>query len=219
MAVGYGMVDSAYTNVVAALVVSYVVLVVVTRNLLVPIIAILSIGSTICWVIAGVILCGYEFEFFAAILTVMIVGMSVDYAVHLTRGLLCSNCNANSAVLTVVSVRVADFYNEAPGATRYEKAQSALHGVGISVVGGAVTTAGAAIPLAASQHFIFFKEAGLFILFVAIFGVIFSFTLLIPLFMICGPEGETGDLAALFRRLRGKPATDASKASEDGSCA
>ena len=85
MAAMYGMADSAYSNVAAAVLASYVVLVIVTKNLLVPIIAILSIGSTICWVLAGIFLAGYEFEFFAAILTVMIVGMSVDYAVHLTR--------------------------------------------------------------------------------------------------------------------------------------
>ena len=54
---------------------------------------------------------GYKFDLIGAILLVMIVGMSVDYAAHLTH-----------------------FYNEA-GGTRYEKAQGALHGVGLSVVG------------------------------------------------------------------------------------
>ena len=40
----------------------------------------------------------------------------------------------------------ADFYNEM-GGTRYEKAQGALHGVGVSVIGGAVTTGGTALSL------------------------------------------------------------------------
>ena len=69
------------------------------------------------------------------ILIVMCVGLAVDYAVHFTH-----------------------FYNEAPG-NRYEKAQGALHGVGISVVGGAVTTAGAAIPLMAAPNTYSFHQA------------------------------------------------------------
>ena len=71
-------------------------------------------------------------------------------------------------------------------------------------MGGVVTTGGAAIPLCAAQHFIFFQEAGLFILFTAVFGLIFSMSFLMPLLMICGPEGKQGDLVAIYRRLCGK---------------
>ena len=47
----------------------------------------------------------------------------------------------------------------------------------------------------------------MFIFCVALFALIFSFFLLIPLFMVCGPEGETGDLVAIYRKFRGdKPA-------------
>ena len=70
----------------------------------------------------------------------MVVGMAVDYAVHFTH-----------------------FYNEATG-NRFEKAQGALHGVGISVVGGAVTTAGAALPLIFAPNFQFFHQANSLIL-------------------------------------------------------
>ena len=65
----------------------------------------------------------------------MCVGLAVDYAVHFTH-----------------------FYNEAPG-NRFEKAQGALHGVGVSVIGGAVTTAGAAIPMMISPNSQGFHEA------------------------------------------------------------
>ena len=73
----------------------------------------------------------------SAIIIVMCVGLAVDYAVHFTH-----------------------FYNEAPG-NRFEKAQGALHGVGVSVIGGAVTTAAAAIPLMTSPHQQSFYEASL----------------------------------------------------------
>ena len=71
----------------------------------------------------------------SAIIIVMCVGLAVDYAVHFTH-----------------------FYNEAPG-NRFEKAQGALHGVGVSVIGGAVTTAGAAIPMMISPNSQGFHEA------------------------------------------------------------
>ena len=49
----------------------------------------------------------------------------------------------------------------------------------------------------------------MFIFCVALFGLIFSLFLLIPLLMVCGPEGETGDVIAIYRKLRGtKPDKD-----------
>ena len=71
----------------------------------------------------------------SAIIIVMCVGLAVDPAVHFTH-----------------------FYNEATG-NRFEKTQAALHGVGVSVIGGAVTTAAAAIPLMTSPHAQSFYEA------------------------------------------------------------
>ena len=78
--------------------VAYVVLVLTTANLLVPLLALLSIASTIIWSLAVVFLAGYTFNANAAILSVMAVGLAVDYAVHITH-----------------------FYNEAAG-NRCEKA-------------------------------------------------------------------------------------------------
>jgi len=167
--------NNAIQNIGLALIVSYVVLVVTTMNLLVPFLAIFSIGSTIVWSLGTFFLWGYQFNANAAILSVMAVGLAVDYAVHIVH-----------------------FYNEASG-DRYEKTQDALHGVGISVIGGAVTTGGAAVPLLFAKNFVFFQMAGVFIFFTAVWGLIFSFFLLCPLLMVLGPTGEIGDLRAIFR--------------------
>ena len=67
------------------------------------------IGATVSWVLAATFSLGFKIDLYTGILVVMIVGMAVDYAVHFTH-----------------------FYNEAQG-NRYEKAQGALHGVGVSV--------------------------------------------------------------------------------------
>jgi len=180
----------AMMNIAIALVISYLVLVAVTRNVLVPGLAILSIGSTVTCTLATTLILGHKMDANAAILIVMATGMSVDYAVHL-----------------------AHFYNDMPG-TRYEKVRGALHGVGLSVCGGGLTTGGAAIPLCFAQHFQFFKMAGDFILSTAIFGIFFSFTMLMPLLVVAGPEGTQGDVDVIFEKLCGK--RKMSRTADDG---
>ena len=72
-----------------------------------------------------IIAAGMKDGMYENVFTILVVGMAIDYAVHL-----------------------AHFYIHAQGAdTRYDKARDALFGVGISVIGGAITTVGAGIPL------------------------------------------------------------------------
>lgn len=123
--------------------------------------------------------------------TILVVGMAIDYSVHL-----------------------AHFYNHAHG-TRYEKAREAMFGVGVSVLGGAITTIGAGIPLFMCVVMFFFTQ-GLFIFLTAISSLFFAFAFLMPLLMIAGPEGEQGDLTALWRRLRGRPRAAAGSSSRSG---
>ena len=52
----------------------------------------------------------------------------------------------------------------------------------------------------------------MFIFFVALFGLIFSFFLLVPLLMVCGPEGETGDVVAIYRKFCGRKPAQGDKA-------
>lgn len=171
---------SMVINIILALVVSYVMLVLTTGNLLVPLLGIVSIGGTILWTSAVNFLSGNKLDAYFAILVTLCVGLSVDYAVHLVH-----------------------FYNEA-GGSRYEKAQAAYHGVGISIVGGCVTTAGAAIPLMLAQHTMFFRMAGQFIIATAFFGLLFTFFMLGPMLMAFGPSGDTGDVRAIVAKLTGR---------------
>ena len=111
--------------------------------------------------------------------------MSIDYAVHLSH-----------------------FYNEARG-TRREKTTEAIHGVGLSVIGGAITTMGAGAPQFACV-ILFFRLNGCFIFLTSALSILFSFTMLLPLLFSFGPVGTQGSLAALCRRLcrcgrRGQP--------------
>ena len=102
-------------------------------------------------------------------------------------------------------MHLSHFYNDATG-TRYQRAQHAVHGVGVSVIGGAITTMGAGLPLFFTVA-IFFYTLGYFIFFVALASLFFSFVFLLPALMIAGPEGSQGDLRMLVRMCRGTQRT------------
>ena len=91
--------------------------------------------------------------------------------------------------------QIFDVYENVTGkeGQRYAKARDALHGVGLSVIGGALTTGGAAIPLMAAPNFLFFQQAGFFIFFTAFFGIIFSFAELPPFMKTLNLETNTHD--------------------------
>jgi len=166
--------EFAFSTVFICLGAAFCVLLLVTMNVVVSLLATCTVLVVIVTVIALVVLSGFKNGMYEAIFTIIVVGMSIDYAVHL-----------------------AHFFNEAVG-TRYEKAREALHGVGVSVIGGAITTMGAGVPLLFCVV-MFFNTQGNFVFFTALAAFGHSFLFLMPLFMICGPEGSQGDLTFLLR--------------------
>ena len=161
----------------------------------------------ICIVILGVIgvvmLMGARLGMYECLVMILSIGLAVDYDVHITH-----------------------FYNIAQG-SRKEKTIEAISGVGISILGGAATTMGAGLPLFFCAM-TFFKLCGWFIFFTSLISLVSSFGaqhshrpstssphtspllspprlpslsctgLLVPMMMIAGPEGSTGDLSVLF---------------------
>ena len=111
--------DFAASTVAICLFAAFVVLLFITMNVAVAVIATGTVFVVIMTVVALVVLAGFKNGMYEAIFTIICVGMSIDYAVHLSH-----------------------FYNNAVG-TRYEKTRDAIHGVGVSVIGGAITTMGA----------------------------------------------------------------------------
>ena len=139
-----------------ALTVAYFILFGFTGNFFVPAIAILSIGSTITWTLASVLLFGYKFDVVASILIVMVVGMSVDYAAHLVH-----------------------FYNEM-GGNRFEKVQGGC--TAWAFLSSVAPSRQPGRPSRCSSP-------------------CNSLVQLIPILMVCGPVGETGDVRAVVRRM------------------
>lgn len=139
--------------------------------------ATVTIVAVITCVLAAILLLGFAFGMFECIFIILTCGMAIDYAVHL-----------------------AHFYKHASG-TRVERATSALHGVGLSIIGGAITTMGAGAPQFMCV-ILFFRLNGTFIFLTSGLALLFSFFMMIPLLMIAGPEGQQGELC-FFRRSHG----------------
>ena len=96
---------------------------------------------------------------------IIVVGRAVDYTVHLMHS-----------------------YSEAGAPARYQKAQTALTEMGVSVVSGALTTMGAALPLLLAQ-FKFFTQFGNFIAIITFCSIAWAILYLMGLAMVCGPQG------------------------------
>ena len=107
----------------------------------------------------------------------MVVGLSVDYVVHL-----------------------AEAYRSSPESDRAGRVKSMLGSMGLSVASGALTTFGAASFMLGSKiHLVF--QFGVFvmsIISVSFLYALFGFTTFMAL---CGPEGDKGSLWVLWHRF------------------
>ena len=157
----------------AAVAFSFVVLLASTGNVHVSVFSTLVIGGILASVMAVMQFCEWEMGTAESIAVVILIGFSVDYVVHL----------GNHYTASVHLERVA-------------RMQEALGHIGISIMGGAVTTAG-------SAFFLFFAELNVLRKFGLIISVIIGYSLLFSLVFfpalcfIAGPEGKSGDLMTL----------------------
>ena len=108
----------------------------------------------------------------------MVVGLSVDYVVHL-----------------------AEAYRMSTAYRRHDKVKDMLQSMGLSVISGALTTIGAAVFMLFAQIQFFF-QFGIFI--ISTIGTSLTFSLLgFTTFMsLCGPQGETGSLMKAARECK-----------------
>jgi multidrug efflux pump subunit AcrB len=111
---------------------------------------------------------GWKISILESICMIVVVGMAVDYTVHLMHS-----------------------YNETSSPKRFEKAQIALTEMGVSVVSGAFTTVVAATPLLFAQ-FIFFQRFGSFIAMITAASILWAVVYLMTLAMTVGPELKPG---------------------------
>ena len=107
----------------------------------------------------------------------MVVGLSVDYVVHLAEAYRMSSSNR-----------------------RQDRVKDMLQSMGLSVVSGAITTLGAAIFMLFAQIQFFF-QFGIFIISTVGMSLVFSLLGFTAFMSLCGPQGDTGSLAKYLRKV------------------
>eukprot|EP00462_Mataza_sp_D1_P024935 CAMPEP_0175132088 /NCGR_PEP_ID=MMETSP0087-20121206/6891_1 /TAXON_ID=136419 /ORGANISM="Unknown Unknown, Strain D1" /LENGTH=1082 /DNA_ID=CAMNT_0016414425 /DNA_START=38 /DNA_END=3287 /DNA_ORIENTATION=+ len=170
----YYLLTSAVNGIFTSFGLMVVVLLVATRNWWVSLIAATSVAGVCLSVFLFMVMAGWEIGVLESICMVIVVGMSVDYSVHLVHA-----------------------YNHSPLNSRYEKARSALTEMGVSVLGGAITTFGASFFLFFSAMSFFF-QFGLFIGMVILCSCAWSMLFLMASLMVCGPSGNRKDGKHIF---------------------
>jgi predicted RND superfamily exporter protein len=140
-----------------------VILNIATLNIVISFFAVLSIFSIILSVMAVIGMFGWEFGISESISVVLVVGFSVDYTVHL-----------------------GSHYIHSPYEDRYQRSKFALFEMGISILGGAITTIGSGVFLMPCVIIIFHKMA-IMIISTIMFSLFYSLIFFVTLTHICGP--------------------------------
>lgn len=109
----------------------------------------------------------------------MLVGLAVDYVVHLAEG-----------------------YNMSEHKDRLSRTRDMLEEMATSVFAGACTTLGASLFMFFTQ-ITFFTQFGIFLFCTVGFSLFFSLGMFSVLMSLIGPENDTGSLTALYRKIRG----------------
>lgn len=121
------------------------------------------------------VLSGWELGVPESVATVISIGFSVDYVVHL-----------------------ATHYVHSPFYDRFDKASDAISAMGISIFSGAVTTLGSGIFLLGGT-IIFFERFGLVIIMTVILSLIYSIIFFLAVLHVAGPQGKMGNLCIFWR--------------------
>lgn len=168
--------ESAVMGIIIGLSVALPVLVFTTMNIIIGFIAWgVIVMVTVC-VVGSIPLLGWKLGVLESLNLCMVVGLAVDYVVHL-----------------------AEAYNASPYVRRHDRARNMLEKMGLSVLSGAFTTFGAALFMLGAQiQFIY--QFGIFVMITVCTSLLFSMFVFTSLMLVLGPEGNTGSIKALVKK-------------------
>lgn len=154
------------------------ILIIATRNIITGFLATFSMCcSTVC-VIGVIPLGGWKLGVLESLNMCMVVGLTVDYVVHLAEG-----------------------YTLSLHKDRFSRVRDMLDEMAVSVFFGACTTLGASLFMFIAQ-LSFFLQFGIFMFSTIGFSLFFAMGMFVTLMGFCGPQGDTGNLVVLFERLQ-----------------
>lgn len=166
------------TGIVIGLCLALVILVVATTNLAVGVLATLIIAMITCSVLGVITMIGWKLGPLESLNLTLVVGLAVDYVVHLAEG-----------------------YMELKHDKREANVQHTLSHVGISILSGACTTLGASIFLLAAK-ILFFFQFGIFIFCTIGFSIMYSIFFFPTVMALIGPQGKSGSIMPAVRWAR-----------------
>lgn len=169
--------ESAVQGILIGIILAYVVLAFATMNVIIALMATAIILLVTISVSAFIPILGWEISVIESINLSLVVGLAVDYVVHLSEA-----------------------YHTSPQKHRVDKVRDMLEHMGVSVISGAFSTLGAASFMMAAQ-IQFFLQFGVFLFLTIGFSLIYSLFLFTPLLSVIGPQGHVGSVLPLFRRL------------------
>jgi len=176
--------QNAMQGVVISVSFAFIVLMLATLNIVVSILSIASIAFTVCSVVTVMQLSGWELGVSESVATVIIIGFSVDYVVHL-----------------------AAHYIHSPFQFRFKRIQESLREMGISILSGGLTTLGSGIFLFFA-HVVIFQKFAIIFTSTILFSLTYSLIWFVAVVHIMGPQKHTGDLKFyamwVFNKIRCK---------------
>ena len=162
-------INSGYGILIAMLII-YGILVVFTYNVLVSLLAIITVGGIVSCVICVVWLMKWEYGIAESVACVILVGFAVDYVIHL--------CYC---------------YVEAPFLDRKSRTKYAVGEMGFSIVGSAFTTFSAGLFLFGGI-IAFFEKFAVLLSCAISFSLVWALVFFVALCLVFGPNGDVGDL-------------------------
>jgi predicted RND superfamily exporter protein len=163
-------VSSALSGGGSSLALAYAVLLISTGNWIISTFALITLISVVASLLGAMVLNGWQLGSTESICATILVGLSVDYVVHL-----------------------ANAYVECTMKTRDERVTVMLKEMGHTVIGGALTSVGASLILFGCQLQFFFKF-GWFMCTTCFLSIVFSLGLFTAMCVIGGPAGNAGEI-------------------------
>ena len=172
------LITNAGTGMGIAVVFTLVVLIVSTMNWVIAAYATLSIAGILACVMGIMKYCNWEFGIVVSIASVILIGFSVDYVVHLGN---------HYAECTIYP-------------DRNNRMRESLKQIGISLFGASITTLLAGIPLYFCEM-TFFTKFAILISATISFSLLFAFVFFSSLCHAFGPQHNFGNLKPVVKKL------------------
>lgn len=167
-----------FDGIKLSLFLAFLVLLFATGNILLAAISVSCIIAIVSSVLAFAVCMGWKTSVSEAVIYVMVIGLSVDYVIHL-----------------------GDAYLECPDEKREDRVQFMVTKMGVSVISGAISSAGAALFMMFCRS-LFLVKFGMVICYVISVSVVTSLVFFSAMLLVVGPSGETGSLTACWRNIR-----------------